>query len=105
MAIIIVTDEDFEARVIEADRAVVLHFWAEWRGECKRVNRELEAISGQRDDVVIATMDIDENPETPTRCGVRSIPTLMIFEGGKAVATSTDAMPFAQLDDWISQSI
>jgi thioredoxin 1 len=65
----------------------------------------LEEISGERDDVIIAKMDIDENPETPTSFGVRSIPTMLVFKGGEAVATAMGAKPKAQLTSWIDGAL
>lgn len=105
MATITVTDETFEAEVLNADKPVVLDFWAQWCGPCKMIGPVLEEISGERDDVIIAKMDIDANPETPTKFGVRSIPTLLIFKGGESVATTMGAKPKAQLSQWIDNAL
>ncbi len=105
MAIIQVTDENFEAEVLNNDKPVLLDFWAEWCGPCKMIGPVLEEISAERDDIVIAKMNIDDNPETPTSFGVRSIPTLLIFKGGEAVATTMGAKPKAQLSAWVDSSI
>ncbi|TNE67183.1 MAG: thioredoxin [Alphaproteobacteria bacterium] len=105
MATINVTDEDFEAKVLKSDKPVLLDFWAQWCGPCKMIGPVLEQISGERDDIIIAKMDIDENPETPTSFGVRSIPTMLIFKDGEAVATTMGAKPRAALEAWINQSI
>jgi thioredoxin 1 len=105
MATITVTDETFEAEVLNADKPVVLDFWAQWCGPCKMIGPVLEEISGERDDVIIAKMDIDANPETPTKFGVRSIPTLLIFKGGESVATTMGAKPKAQLSQWIDSAL
>ena len=72
---------------------MLVDFWAQWCGPCKMIGPVLEEISGERDDVVIAKMDIDENPETPTGFGVRSIPTMLIFKGGEVTDTRVGGMP------------
>jgi thioredoxin 1 len=105
MATITVTDETFEQDVLNSDKPVVLDFWAQWCGPCKMIGPVLEEISGERDDVIIAKMDIDANPETPTKFGVRSIPTLLIFKGGESVATTMGAKPKAQLSQWIDSAV
>ena len=105
MATINITDDSFDADVLQNDKPVLVDFWAPWCGPCKMIGPVLEQISAERDDVVIAKMDIDENPEVPTRFGVRSIPTMLIFKGGEAVATTMGAKPKAALSQWIDSSI
>lgn len=105
MATIAVTDASFEDDVLNSDKPVLLDFWAQWCGPCKMIGPVLEEISGERDDIVIAKMDIDENPETPTRFGVRSIPTILIFKDGEPIATTMGAKPKAQLASWIDDAV
>lgn len=105
MATIAVTDASFEDDVLNAGKPVLLDFWAQWCGPCKMIGPVLEEISGERDDIIIAKMDIDENPETPTRFGVRSIPTILIFKDGEPVATTMGAKPKAQLTSWIDGAV
>ncbi len=105
MATIAVTDASFEDDVVNAGKPVLLDFWAQWCGPCKMIGPVLEEISNERDDIVIAKMDIDENPETPTRFGVRSIPTILIFKDGEPIATTMGAKPKAQLASWIDGAV
>ena len=105
MAIINVTDDTFEADVLKSDKPVLLDFWAEWCGPCKMIGPVLEEMAGERDDIIIAKMNIDENPEVPTSFGVRSIPTLLVFKGGEAVATTMGAKPKAQLTAWVDGAL
>ena len=105
MATIAVTDASFEDDVLKAGKPVLLDFWAQWCGPCKMIGPVLEEISDERDDIIIAKMDIDANPEVPTRFGVRSIPTILIFKDGEPVATTMGAKPKAQLTAWIDSAV
>jgi thioredoxin 1 len=83
--IIHVTDSSFDQDVLQSDRPVLLDFWAEWCGPCKAIAPLLEEIAGEyAGKVTIAKMNVDENPKTPMRFNVRSIPTLILFKNGKA---------------------
>jgi thioredoxin 1 len=101
-----VSDASFEADVLKSDTPVVVDFWAEWCGPCKMIGPSLEEIAktlGPKAKIV--KINIDENPSTPSRYGVRGIPTLMVFKGGKVAATKIGAVPKNQLQSWIEQSI
>jgi thioredoxin 1 len=83
--IIHVTDSSFDQDVLQSNRPVLLDFWAEWCGPCKAIAPLLEEIAGEyAGKVTIAKMNVDENPKTPMRFNVRSIPTLILFKNGKA---------------------
>lgn len=106
MATIKTTDSDFAAEVLQSDVPVVVDFWAEWCGPCKAIGPALEEISDEMaDKVKIVKVNIDENPMTPGQYGVRSIPTLMIFENGEVKAEKLGAMPKSKLAEWVEESI
>ena len=88
MATVNLTDENFEAEVIKAGKPVIVDFWAEWCGPCKQIAPTLEEISNEMaNDVVIAKHNIDNEPNTPTKYGIRGIPTMLLFSGGELKAT------------------
>ncbi|PWR19579.1 thioredoxin TrxA [Zavarzinia compransoris] len=101
-----VTDNSFADDVLGADGPVVVDFWAEWCGPCKQIGPSLEEISEELGaKVTITKINIDENPNTPARYGVRGIPTLMLFLGGKVAATKVGALPKGKIVEWINNSI
>ncbi|GAB4571530.1 MAG: thioredoxin [Rhodothalassiaceae bacterium] len=100
-----VTDASFEADVLKSGKPVLVDFWAEWCGPCKMIAPALEEISAERDDVIIAKINIDENPETPTRYGVRGIPTMILFRDGQPQATKVGALPKQQIKGWIDDAL
>lgn len=100
------TDSSFENDVIKSDQPVLVDFWAEWCGPCKMVSPILEELAGELGDKVkIVKVNIDENPETPTKFGVRGIPTLMVFKGGELVSTKVGAMPKQAMSEWVSSAL
>ncbi len=101
-----VSDTSFETDVIKASQPVLVDFWAEWCGPCKQIGPALEEIAAEYGDkLTIAKVNIDENPETPTRYGVRGIPTLMLFKDGQLAATKVGALPKGKLIEWIDSVI
>lgn len=102
MATKAVTDLSFQADVIDADKPVLVDFWAEWCGPCKMIGPALEEISEElADKVTVAKINIDENPEAPGKYGVRGIPTMILFKNGEAAATKVGAAPKSALKGWI----
>jgi thioredoxin 1 len=101
-----VTDDSFEKDVLGASEPVLVDFWAEWCGPCKMISPALEEIAkelGGR--LTVAKLNIDENPVTPQKYGVRGIPTLMLFKDGQVAATKVGALPKGQLADWVESVI
>ena len=106
MAQKIVTDQSFQTDVLDSRTPVVVDFWAEWCGPCRMIAPSLEELASEYDGkVTVAKMNIDENPQTPTRYGVRGIPTLMIFRNGQVTATKIGALPKTKIKEWIDASI
>jgi thioredoxin 1 len=97
-----VTDDSFTADVLKAEKPVLVDFWAEWCGPCKQIAPSLEALAEELGEkMTIAKLNIDENPMTPSKYGVRGIPTLMLFKDGQVAATRIGAMPKGKLMEWI----
>lgn len=101
-----ITDETFEADVIQSSTPVLIDFWAEWCGPCKQIAPALEEIEAELGEkVIIAKINIDENPQTPSKYGVRGIPTLMIFKNGEPASVKIGALPKNKLQEWIESSL
>ena len=106
MATVKVTDASFKADVLEAGKPVLVDFWADWCGPCKMIGPSLEEISDElADQVTIAKMDIMENTGVPAEIGVQSIPLMVLFKDGKAVARKLGAAPKSQLKAWLESEL
>jgi thioredoxin 1 len=106
MGISKVSDQSFDADVIGSSDPVLVDYWAEWCGPCKLIAPALEEIASEMDGrLTIAKLNIDDNPKTPNKYGVRGIPTLMLFKDGQVAATKVGALPKGKLVDWIESVI
>ncbi len=106
MAGIATTDATFETDVITSAKPVLLDFWAEWCGPCRQLLPVVEELAGEMGDTIsVVKLNVDENPQTPAKFGVRGIPTLMIFKDGQLKQTRVGGLPKADLKKWIEDSI
>jgi thioredoxin 1 len=99
-------DENFEADVLNSDKVVLLDFWAEWCAPCKMIAPLLDEAADQYEDKLkVAKINIDENPNTPAKYQIRSIPTLMLFKDGSVLAQKLGAMPKKDLTDFLETNL
>ena len=102
MSLTQVTDSSFESDVLKAENAVLVDFWAEWCAPCLQIAPALEELAKDMNGkVTVAKLNIDQNPGTPTKYGVRGIPTLMLFKDGQVAATKVGALAKTKLYEWV----
>ncbi len=100
-----VTDDSFEAEVLRASKPVLVDFWAEWCAPCKQIGPALEQIADEMaGDLIVAKVDIEDSPMTPSKLGVRGVPTLMVFRDGDMVAVRAGAMQKGKIIEWLAEN-
>ena len=104
--LVILQDATFDKEVLKSDVPVLVDFWAVWCGPCKAIAPAVEELAKQyRGKVKVAKMDVDEHQQVPQKYGIRSIPTLLLFKGGRVVDTIVGAVPKTKLEDSIKKVI
>ena len=105
MATVKVTDDSFDTDVLKAGKPVLVDFWAEWCGPCKQIAPALDQISEElADQVTVVKVNIDDNPMSPGRYGVRGIPTMLLFKDGQVASMKVGAMPKSKILEWLGES-
>ncbi len=106
MSIQAVNDSNFESEVINSNEPVLVDFWAEWCGPCKALMPTIEEVASEMEGKVkIVKVNIEDAPEAPSKYGLRGVPTLMLFKGGKVIDTRVGGMPKSQLTEWLNDKI
>ncbi len=100
-----ISDASFETDVLQADKPVLVDYWAEWCGPCKMIAPILDEVStAYKDKLQIAKMNVDENRDIPAKFGIRGIPTLMLFRGGQMASMKVGAMPKQKIVEWLNEA-
>jgi thioredoxin len=101
-----VSDSSFEATVLRAEGPVLVDFWAEWCGPCKMIAPFLDQLAADMEGrVTVAKLNIDENPQTPRKYGIRGIPTMILFKDGQVAATKIGADSKSKLKAWVESAL
>ena len=106
MSVISVEDNNFKEKVLDSEHPILCDFWAEWCGPCKQISPILSEIAKEYENkITIAKINIDNNPEVPSKYGIMSIPTLILFNNGKMVGSQIGLLEKQTITDWINENI
>ena len=106
MNILNVNDNEFNEKVLSSDKLVLCDFWAEWCGPCKQISPILENLAKEfENEVTIAKINIDDNPDIPSKYNIMSIPSLLLFKNGELISTQVGLQEQPVLSDWVKQNI
>jgi thioredoxin len=105
MALPEITDNNFQAEVVESDTPTLVDFWAPWCGPCRMVSPILEQIDGERDDIRVVKLNTDENQETAAKFGIMSIPTMILFKNGAPVHQIIGALPKPRIEQQLDAAL
>tara|TARA_Y100001954_G_scaffold203894_1_gene224908 strand:+ start:284 stop:604 length:321 start_codon:yes stop_codon:yes gene_type:complete len=106
MSILNIDDKNFKEKVLEADKPVLCDFWAEWCGPCKQISPILSELAEEyKEKILVAKVNIDENPEVPSNYGIMSIPTLILFKNGKSVCSQIGLVEKSSLAKWLDENL
>ncbi len=106
MNILNVNDNEFNEKVLSSDKLVLCDFWAEWCGPCKQISPILENLAKEfENEVTIAKINIDDNPDIPSKYNIMSIPSLLLFKNGELISTQVGLQEQTVLSDWVKQNI
>lgn len=104
--ILTLSDDKFEADVINAQQPVLVDFWAEWCGPCKMIAPILAEVADEfKDRLIVGKLNVDENNNTPPKYGIRGIPTLLLFKNGAVAATKVGALSKVQLEEFLNENL
>lgn len=100
------SDSNFQNDVLNSSKPVLVDFWAEWCGPCRQIAPIVDELATEKaDKIEVFKVNIDKNPETPSKFGVRGIPTLILFKDGKPLATKVGSMPKSTLFSWVDEQV